>query len=568
MKVSFKKKLVLGAVLVSFFVLLTSGGLAGAAEPKGAFKCAVPTFDAEVFDPILHSGVAAYQYLVYLDLVGVNVNRSEIDPRTGIAYKWEVNDDNTVWTFHLRKDAKWWDGTPITAHDVKFSIPRNWQPGARAGRVELIRGLMGGKNVDQEVDKRIEIIDDYTVRFHLAASNFRFADILSGLGEFGRMVPKHYIEKNGPKALVNGSMGSGPYKIVEHVEGSLIRFEAWPQHPFLQPVYKEVQFRAIPEESTRLAMLKTGELDIAEFSFERLPELEKAGLQIIKKPTGTLLTIFFTEPYKDPVLAKKEVRRAIMMAIDKEAFNKAFFYGAGEYVNDGGNLAQVVDPRNMVTRDPIPYDLEAAKKIIAREVPKDYILKFFAVIRGEIKSQHVEALAAMLRKAGLKIDIELADYKTLRPKWQDGKLGSGIYLKNGRKYLVYYPTIYANSPEKRGRHHLIQIPPKVQVNPDIPKEDLESLRCMDDLTAKLISAKNWDEYWKTFSEIMDRSMEQIAPGSGFLFTPRIFAARPGVLPKWKINMGYIDAVGLADIVIYPPEYEDEKYHPVEWEGEK
>ncbi|UCE34761.1 MAG: hypothetical protein JSV40_02235, partial [Deltaproteobacteria bacterium] len=228
----------------------------------------------------------------------------------------------------------------------------------------------------------------------------------------------------------------------------------------------------------------------------------------------------------------------------------------------------VVDPRNMVTREPIPYNLEEARKIIAREVPKDYRLKLFAVIRGEIKAQHVEALADMLEKAGLTVDISMEDYKTLRPKWQDGKLGSGIFLKNGRKYLVYYPTLYANSPTKKGRHHLIQIPPDVEVHPDIPKEDLESLRCMDDLTDKLIAAKNWDEYWMTFSEIMDRAMEQVAPGSGFLFTPRIFAARPGVLPKWEINLGYIDAVGVADIAIYPQEYEDDKYHPVEWEGKK
>jgi len=325
----------------------------------------------------------------------------------------------------------------------------------------------------------------------------------------------------------------------------------------------------VPEESTRLAMLKTGEIDIGEFGFEQLPELENAGFKIIRKPTGTLWTILFTEPYKDPILAKKEVRRAIMMSIDKEAFNKAFFYGAGEYINDGGNVAQVADPRNMVTRKPIPYDLEAAKKIVAREVPKGYKLPMIGVARDAVKTEHIEAIATMVGRAGFDVDLKLIDYKTFRPRWMDGNIGAGIYLKDGRKYLVYYPTIYACSAENQGRHNVIQIPPKIKVNPDIPMKDLESLRAMDDLILdKLVPAANWDEYWKAYSEIMDRAIEQIAPGSGFLFTPRIFAARPGVLPKWEVNLGYNVPITLGELAIYPPEYEDAKYHPEEYEGKK
>ena len=149
--------------------------------------------------------------------------------------------------------------------------------------------------------------------------------------------------------------------------------------------------------------------------------------------------------------------------------------------------------------------------------------------------------------------IELLVNRVVR----DGKIGPGIYLKDGRKYQVYYPTIYACSPANKGRHQVIQIPPKVKVHPDIPKKDLESIRCIDDIiVGKLIPAKNWDDYWQAYSDIMDRAIEQIAPGSGFLFTPRIFAARPGVLPKWEVKLGYNVPIGLGELAIYPPEYED------------
>jgi len=435
--------------LLELFPLIISS--AQAEQPNGILRFAVPKFDAEVFDPVLHPTGPNYQYLIYPQLVGSDLHAAAPDPKTGLAYKWESSKDNKTWTFHLRKDAIWWDGTPVTAHDVKFSIPRYWSPRSRSARPAVIKKLLGG---DEEVNKRIEIIDDYTIRFHLTDSNFQFANMLSpATGDYSRVMPKHWAEKHGEDEFSRGSMGAGPYKLTQHIVGSLQRFKAWPEHPYLQPKYDQFDFMSIPEESTRLAMLKKGEIDIGEFSFERLPELEAAGFKIIRKPTGDLWTILFIEPYKDPVLAKREVRKAIMMSIDKEAFNKAFFFGAGQYINDGGNVAQVVDPRGVVTRDPIPYNLEESKRIIAKEVPKNYKLIFYVAMRGPIKMEHAEALQAMITRSGLNVVLVPIDYKTFSPNWIDGKAprGSGIFMKEGRMNPIYYPTIYACSPKNAGR---------------------------------------------------------------------------------------------------------------------
>jgi ABC-type transport system substrate-binding protein len=264
-----------------------------------------------------------------------------------------------------------------------------------------------------------------------------------------------------------------------------------------------------------------------------------------------------------------------MMAIDKESFNEAFFFGSGLYINDAGKVAQVVDPRGVVTRDVIPYDLEGAKAIIDREVPADYTLQFIGVVRGAVKQEYIEAVAAMLEKAGFNIDLKIMDYADLRVKWLDGKLGPGILFNDGRKNLIYYSN-YSNSPEKSGRHSVIAIDlvnkkvlSDVEVNPDIPWDDLKTLASMDDLFDQLNAAKSMDEYWQTYSDLMDRCIDQIVPGSGFLFTTRIFAARPGVLSdKWEISLGNYEPRNLSELAVYPPEYENAKYHPTKYEGKR
>lgn len=543
-----------------------------ATEPK-IFKFAEASFDSEVFDPILHSSVTAYQYLVYESLVGSDITTIKNDTRSGLAYKWDASPDNTVWTFYLRKDAKWSDGVPVTAQDVKFSIPRIWQENSRVGQPDLIKNLLGGKNANAEIDTRMQIIDDYTIRFTLTGPQFRFADLMSTHGSFPSIAPKHVADTQGEAALAKGTVASGAYVIKEHVSGSLVRLAKVPNHAYLQANYDQIDYLAVGEEATRLAMMKTGAVDASEFAYDRIPELETANFSIIKKPTGTLWSILFTEPWRDPVLANKEVRQAIMMAINHEEFNKAFFYGAGLYYNDGGNIAQLTDPTGKILRKPIAYNLAKAKEIVARKVPQNYTLNVFGCVRDAVKQEHIESIASYLTQAGFKVNLKVQDYKTLSSAWIDAKLGSGVYLKDGRLNAYYLPSIYGCSPEAAGRNSVIQVPltGNQQVNPAIPMEDLLSIKSMDDLIlGPILKAKNWDEYYTAYEQLMDRAIDQVAPGSGFLYTPRVFAVSKAAMPKWgdQINLGYSNHISLENFAIVPPEFEDSRYHPKEYEEPK
>ncbi|MEX2534545.1 MAG: ABC transporter substrate-binding protein [Trueperaceae bacterium] len=524
---------------------------ARAQADSDVLRVAVTAFQAEVFDPTLHSTLGAYQYLIYDVLVNLNSQGTALDPDTSLAYEWEASDGNKVWTFHLRDDVYWWDGEQVTAEDVKFSVIRYMRPETRASRVDSIESALGG--ID-EAEERIEVLDDHTVRFNLKEAIFYWPEMLSPFwSSAGVVVPKHWVDENGEQLLSTDPMGSGPYRLVESVAGNMQRFEAVNGHAFREPTYESIELLQVAEESTRLAMLQTGEVDLAEMSVERLPQLREAGMEIVRKPSGILWSILFIEPYQDAVLAKREVRRAIMMAIDKQTLNEAFFDGVAELTNDGGNIAQVGEPS--VRRDVVPYDPEAARGIVAREVPEDYELRIHAVIRGPIKMDHVEAIAAMLTNVGFDVEIGLAaDYSTFRGNWGEGTAGPGLYLKDARRRLLYYPSIYAGSPENGGRHSVIQVPPGPEtreVDPAIAPEDLETLRAFDEELEALSSASNWDEYWQTFSQIMDSAVDQIAPGSGLFFTPAIFAARPEVLPEWPVELGTTAGLWLPNLAEEP-----------------
>src|SRR6516162_10445365 len=166
-----------------------------------------------------------------------------------LAASWTESPDGLTYTFTLRPHLTFHNGDPCTAEDVQFSFARYRGSGATELHAKV---------------KRVEVVDPLTVRFHLHQP---WPDFMTFYGTTataaGLVMPKKYLEQVGEDGFKQHPIGMGPYKFVSHTPGIELVLEAneayW-RHP---PYIKRIIMKGVPEGTTRLAMLKRGEADIA-----------------------------------------------------------------------------------------------------------------------------------------------------------------------------------------------------------------------------------------------------------------------------------------------------------------
>ena len=166
-----------------------------------------------------------------------------------LAESYEIAPDSKSATFKLRQGIKFHDGKPVTPEDVKFTF-------------EKYRGANAG--ILKEKTAAIETPDDRTVKFVFKEPFLDFMTIYgSPSSGAGWIVPKAYYEQVGPNGFKQKPIGAGPYRFVKQQAGTEIEFEAFTEYWRKSPSVKTIVMRGIPEASTRLAGLQTGELDVA-----------------------------------------------------------------------------------------------------------------------------------------------------------------------------------------------------------------------------------------------------------------------------------------------------------------
>ena len=262
--------------------------------------------EPETVDPAYAHSTASGEIIdnVYERLVWTTRDYKEIKP--WLAESWEIKDNGTTYIFHIRKGVKFHNGEELTAYDVEYSFERLLVLDLPQGHVRQIKPFLIDKWDPDEIDKAIEAIDRYTVVFHLKRPFAPFLRILASDYAFVIINKKWAIEHGDwdpslPKSewikfrgkindyIMRHAMGTGPYKIVEWVPGQRIvleRFDDYWQGP--APV-KRVVILFIPELSTRLLMLKNGDVDIADIPVAYKSQVE--NLPGIKIFTGAATNI-------------------------------------------------------------------------------------------------------------------------------------------------------------------------------------------------------------------------------------------------------------------------------------
>jgi peptide/nickel transport system substrate-binding protein len=297
-------------VLVLLIAALTASP--AAAAPEGQMTWAVhfalaPTW----FDPAETSGIIT-PYVVLYALHDAMVKPLPGNPMApALAESWSVSPDGLVYEFALRKGVKFHNGDPVTAEDVKFSLERYRGAANRSFKERVLA---------------VETPEPGRVRIRLKQPWPDFMTFYAIATGAGWIVPKKYVEKVGEDGFKKAPIGAGPYRFVSFTPGVELVLEAFEQYWRKVPIVKRLVFRAIPDDTTRLAALKRGEVDIAYAFWGALGEEVRRtpGLTLKATLVPTTFWVHFADQW-DPKSPwhDRRVRLAANHAIDRQTMNQA-----------------------------------------------------------------------------------------------------------------------------------------------------------------------------------------------------------------------------------------------------
>jgi peptide/nickel transport system substrate-binding protein len=350
-------------------------------------------------------------FALFTPLVQYDAN---LQVRPYLAESWELTGDTGV-IMRLRRDVKWHDGQPVTAEDVKFTfeLARNTASGGLIGSTFL-------GNVD-----RAEVPDSFTVRFHFSRPHAQ------ALEDFWwAPLPRHLLQ-NVPAAELRNApfnrqpVGSGPFKFAQWQANQRIVLE--PNAAFPQtlggPAVSRIVLRIIPESSTMLTSLKTGDVDVdIPLPPDQVREVKSdANLQLHSFPGRTVYFIGWNN--KRAPFTSATVRRALALGINRQEIIDALLFGQGAIATSPVPPWHPLYPK---TVQPLAYNPEQAKQLLEQEGWRDSNndgirekagkpLRFTLLSSDQTLNRAVvEMVQAQLRRIGVDAQVRALEFQTLR----------------------------------------------------------------------------------------------------------------------------------------------------------
>jgi peptide/nickel transport system substrate-binding protein len=400
-------RLAVGITLLCLVLALTAGVAAAQSQPDGQLTIAFDVSLAPSFlEPADTPGIGTPFVFLYA------MHDALVKPLPGnnmapcLAESWKESPDGLVYEFKLREGLKFHNGDPFTAEDVKWSFYRY-----RGTAAKLL----------QERVKAVEVVDPHRVRFvlHTPWPDFLAFYATPATGA-AWIVPKKHIEKVGEDAFKRHPIGLGPYRFARMTPGIELVLEANEQYWRKKPSIKRIVIKGVPDRTTRLAMLKTGEADIAYLmvGIEAQTVKEDPKLRLAHVIPSATWWLDFPEQWnpKSP-WHDRRVRLAANLAIDKPAINDAERMGLSRIT--GSIIPSVME--FALPRDPYPYDTVRARRLLAEA---GYPGGFDA---GDLTpvppfTSFGEAVANSLAAVGIRSRVRSMERATFFESWRAKKL--------------------------------------------------------------------------------------------------------------------------------------------------
>ncbi|HUP63543.1 MAG TPA: ABC transporter substrate-binding protein [Thermoanaerobaculia bacterium] len=351
----------------------------------------------------------------------------EMDYAPDLASSWETPDERTI-VFHLNPAAKFHDGRPVTAQDVKNTYEQ-----------VINQTVQNTKASGYSAVDRIEANDAHTVTFHLKEPNGGIFDNFN-LG----IVPPDAD----PNTFKTRPVSFGPYRIVDFKTDESVELEAnehWIGGP---PKIRRITVRIIPDGTTRVLELRRGTInfEVNQIPFENVGEFEKSDrLQVVKKPGSVWQYLAFN--LKRPILSKVEVRRAIAHAIDRQRIATDLLRGHGVPADTMFGQGHWVRAENLPS---YPYDPNKAKQLLDQAGYRDpdgdgpqprFELNFKTSTDPEANLR-AQMMQQMLAQVGIKMNIESSEFGTFYEAIGKGNFDLYSLSRNGIQDPDFYYIIF------------------------------------------------------------------------------------------------------------------------------
>ena len=331
-----------------------------AAEPQGS---AVPadgdlliigtTADVDALNPVISTSLSGSEVHGQIFWPLAQSNPDFLTFRPALADSWEFSPDSLSITFHINPGTAWHDGRPLRAEDVVWSVG-------------ICKDEQVAWSAIRWMDRIREVtaVDSLTVRFDFTQRYpYQLLDAV-----VCRPLPKHLLEKVGPAGMRNAEfnsrpVGNGPFKFKSWTAQQSVEIAANESFFKGRPHLNGVVWRIIPDWTALITQLVNGDLDLATGIQPQYYEQLKADpdLEIYASPGRRYVYIAWN--LRDPLFAERDVRRALTMAIDRQAIIDALLYGQGQVL--AGPFLDILwayDPG----LEPLPHDLEEARRLLAQ----------------------------------------------------------------------------------------------------------------------------------------------------------------------------------------------------------
>jgi len=391
-----------------------NSGKADNAEDNMGGDVTMPIEADPIFNPWHPNAYAESNVVNRIIFQGLTKPGKDNLPAPALATEWNTSNDGLTWTFDLKEDVKWHDGEDFTADDVAFTF----------NDIVLDEDMSANGASDFKALESVEVIDDYKVEFHLDRP---FAALPAYLAFNAEILPEHqlanvddlwdYSEFNKKEPV-----GTGPYELDDYTSGQAVTLARFDDYHEGTPNLDTVTFQVLPDTNTQIAQAMSGELDT--FVLEDKGSLESVenadNLDIFTANTTKYYWLVINQ--EDPRFQDKEVRQAIMHAIDREAIVDSILEGYGSIATSGitPDLEKYYNP-DVKTYD---YDPGKAKELFeaagweendAGVLEKDgetMSVTFTVALQGELE-QVATLIQQYLKDVGFDVDLNTMEWNTM-----------------------------------------------------------------------------------------------------------------------------------------------------------